>query len=122
MNKVVFLDTSVLCNVLRVPGKCQNHETVVAELRTRIDEEETLVLPTATIIETGNHIAQLLDGAVRRERAERLADFLAATRRRAGAVEAARGVVERRLPPRRVRRRSRLSAAPRDGDAEGRNR
>lgn len=30
---VSFVDTSVLCDLLKVPGKCQRHEQVRAELQ-----------------------------------------------------------------------------------------
>lgn len=79
MPKVVFLDTSILCEVLRVPGKSQDHQAVTDELRSRVDRDESLVLPTASIIETGNHIAQLADGNSRRDRADALVKLLEAT-------------------------------------------
>ncbi|MBO0767659.1 MAG: hypothetical protein J2O48_03150 [Solirubrobacterales bacterium] len=79
MSKVVFVDTSILCEVLRVPGKSQQHQAVTDELRARVTRGETLVLPTASIIETGNHIAQLEHGDSRRERAHALTTFLRAT-------------------------------------------
>lgn len=64
--KILVIDTSILCCWLQVPGKetCGTKENVwdykrVSDL---LAEEErqgaTFVLPLATIIETGNHIAQ----------------------------------------------------------------
>lgn len=38
-----------------------------------------MILPTAAIIETGNHIAHVVDGGLRRTLAEGLARLLAAT-------------------------------------------
>lgn len=76
---VTFIDTSVLLEVLRVPGKSQRPDEVASELRERVETEETLVLPTAAIIETGNHIAQLADGGIRRTLGDKLAQILHAT-------------------------------------------
>ncbi|MDQ3632137.1 MAG: hypothetical protein M3417_12875 [Actinomycetota bacterium] len=63
---MVFVDTSVLVEILAVPGKCQRSEEIREELRDRVRAGESLLLPTAAIIETGNHIAQLRDGTQRR--------------------------------------------------------
>lgn len=76
---VTFLDTSVLVEVLSVPGKSQRHDEVAAELRARVGDGESLILPTATIVETGNHIAQVGEGAARRSAAERFTAVLQAT-------------------------------------------
>ncbi|GAA3136224.1 hypothetical protein [Streptosporangium carneum] len=72
--RVEFVDTSVLCNILDVPGKNQDRKSVLREL----DEKKgcDLVLPVTTVIETGNHIAQLPDGRVRRDHADRLRALL----------------------------------------------
>ncbi|HST41107.1 MAG TPA: hypothetical protein VLK58_16450 [Conexibacter sp.] len=77
--EVVFLDTSVLVEVLRVPGKHQQPDAVAAELRERVGSGASLILPTAAIIETGNHIAQVASGAERRTVAERFQTLLRAT-------------------------------------------
>lgn len=76
---VTFVDTSVLVEVLRVPGKHQRATETIAELRTRTDAGESMILPAAAIIETGNHIAQLADGGERRSTAERFSKVLQAT-------------------------------------------
>lgn len=65
MRKVLVIDTSVLCVWLKVPGKetCgSSHALITYEMVSKkIDEEKklgtTFILPLATIIETGNHIA-----------------------------------------------------------------
>ena len=62
---VRIVDTSVLCNILRVPTKDQHHPRAVVEFREALEREETLLLPVAVIYETGNHIAQNGDGRVR---------------------------------------------------------
>jgi hypothetical protein len=77
--KVVFVDTSVLVEVLRIPGKSQRPEAVQKELRERTAAGESIVLPTAAIIETGNHIAQLENGTERRTHAEGFAKVLEST-------------------------------------------
>lgn len=64
--RVLVIDTSLLCVWLKVPGKESCGEVgdewdfarVDEEIRGAIADGFTLVLPLATIIETGNHIAQ----------------------------------------------------------------
>ena len=64
-NKVLIFDTSVLCVWLRVPGKetCgpENNRVTFEYVNRKIETEKnqgtTFVLPIASIIETGNHIA-----------------------------------------------------------------
>jgi hypothetical protein len=58
----VFVDTSVLCELVAVPGKSQRSEEVRAELRQRASAGEQFVLPVTAVIETGNHIAQARTG------------------------------------------------------------
>ena len=66
MKKVLILDTSILCVWLRVPGKVtcgpDNDRWTYNRVKEKIDSEiksgTTLILPLASIIETGNHIAQ----------------------------------------------------------------
>ena len=63
--KVLIFDTSVLCIWLRVPGKetCGpednrlNYDVVNAKIEEEKKQGTTFVLPIASIIETGNHIA-----------------------------------------------------------------
>ena len=68
---VCILDTSVFCNILEVPDKCQHQGAVIKELEAKIKASESILLPLAAIVETGNHIAQRGDGRVRRQCAER---------------------------------------------------
>ncbi len=77
MQRVVFLDTSVLLNVLDVPDKNGEKEAILPRFRELAKSGTALmVIPMAAVIEVGNHIAQLENGAVRRQRMERFADFL----------------------------------------------
>lgn len=66
MSEIVLLDTSVLLNVLNVPGFNESREAVIAELERLIEGAAHLFIPMAAVFETGNHIAQLSDGRVRR--------------------------------------------------------
>jgi hypothetical protein len=73
---VWFADTSVFTNLLDVPGRAQRREQVLREQRDRETQRCGLVLPVATVIETGNHIAQLANGSERRAAAQRFGDIL----------------------------------------------
>lgn len=68
---ICIVDTSVFCNILDVPNRNQDHESVLAELTERVESDDTLLLPLATIYETGNHIAQNGNGAERRSTARK---------------------------------------------------
>ncbi|MCB0141885.1 MAG: hypothetical protein KDE50_18420 [Caldilineaceae bacterium] len=70
MSSICIIDTSVFCNILKVPKKSQWHEKTIAQFRRYNDDSYTFLLPMATIYETGNHIAQNGDGQVRRKTAE----------------------------------------------------
>ncbi|MDD2744100.1 MAG: hypothetical protein PHV02_17690 [Rhodocyclaceae bacterium] len=80
--RVLILDTSVLCCWLRVPGKEEtgpvddrwDHARIDALLQKERELNSTFVLPVATLIETGNHIAQA--ASLRFERAQDLARCL----------------------------------------------
>ncbi len=71
---VVFLDTSVLCNLLAVPGCAQDHDGVRSEFEQRVASGARFVLPITTLIETGNHIAKTAGN--RRAAAERFARMI----------------------------------------------
>lgn len=68
--KVLIIDTSILCVWLKVPGKetCGTKkmpitfEDVNAKIETEAKSGTTFVLPIASIIETGNHIAHIKKG------------------------------------------------------------
>ncbi|MET9291583.1 hypothetical protein [Streptomyces sp. NPDC003077] len=63
--------------MLEVPGKCQDREKVLQELRRKREVRDCdLLLPVTAVIETGNHIAQLADGYQRRTSAEKFAAVL----------------------------------------------
>ena len=77
MKDVVFLDSSILLNVLDVPGKNSDRDEVSASFRQRVDAGSLLVIPVAAVVEVGNHIAQL-PGSQRRALSSRFAGFLKA--------------------------------------------
>ncbi|WP_113700207.1 hypothetical protein [Nonomuraea lactucae] len=73
--KVEFVDTSVLCNLLDIPGKNQDRDAVTRQL-TEDKRGCRLILPVTAVIEAGNHIAQLPDGRLRRDYAGKLSELL----------------------------------------------
>lgn len=66
MRKVVIIDTSILCVFLQLPtftscggGDDQwDYNRIAQKINQETETGSTLVLPLATIIETGNHISQ----------------------------------------------------------------
>ena len=74
MSAICLIDTSVFVEILNVPQMANRHDQVLEKLRAKIDYDESLFLPMATILETGNHIARYGDGRQRRACAERFAE------------------------------------------------
>lgn len=82
MKKVLIIDTSILCVWLKVPGMdtCGpdknrwDRERVGTKISEETAAKTTFVLPLATLIETGNHIAQAAHS--RWERANELAEII----------------------------------------------
>ncbi len=68
---IALVDTSIFCNILDVPQKNQDRAIVFTQLEEYIRGGMTLLLPVATILETGKHIAHLRDGRLRRALAKR---------------------------------------------------
>ena len=64
---ICLLDTSVFVEFLNVPNMNAQHAAIHNELKQKIQDGESLFLPMATILETGNHIAQNGDGKQRRK-------------------------------------------------------
>ncbi|SFU46820.1 hypothetical protein [Alicyclobacillus macrosporangiidus] len=71
---VRYVDTSIVLNMLNVPGRNQDRDHVLRELAE--SQGDTFILPLSSIIETGNHIAHLADGFQRRQAAERFTELL----------------------------------------------
>jgi len=66
MGAICLIDTSIFLEVLNVPQKANQNKSIKKLLKEKIEEGETLFLPMATILETGNHIAQNGNGDQRR--------------------------------------------------------
>lgn len=72
MSKLIaIVDTTIFCNVLGIPGRNQDRLTVIGEFETLININATLLLPMPVIFETGNFVAQIADGRVRRDYGEK---------------------------------------------------
>lgn len=77
MNKAyILIDTSVMLEILNVPGKAQKHDTVMDEFKNKVDADCSFFIPLATILETGNHIAQNGDGRQRLECAKKFVELI----------------------------------------------
>lgn len=74
MSDIVLLDTSVYLNVLDVPGFNQDRDNILDDFAVRVKRGDYFLLPTATIWETGDHIADLTDGRLRRQFAQSLVE------------------------------------------------
>lgn len=73
MGAICLIDTSIFLEILNVPHKASQSELIFQELKEKIEARESLFLPMATILETGNHIAKAkkVDGNQRRICAEK---------------------------------------------------
>lgn len=69
---VRFIDTTILCNLIPVPGRDSDRAEVLAELQTFVSARDVLILPVTAVIEAGNFIAQVDDGRLRRSAATSL--------------------------------------------------
>lgn len=76
---VRFIDTSIMLNLLEVPGRCAEKEQVKREWAEVLQAKETLIMPIATIIETGNHIAHIADGRARHTVTAKFQEYLEKT-------------------------------------------
>ncbi|MCD8021777.1 MAG: hypothetical protein LUF30_01905, partial [Lachnospiraceae bacterium] len=77
---VHFIDTSVFAVLLQIPGfNEERREELFKELKRITADREVLILPFATIIESGNHIAHIAEGHQRRETARRFVDCIEKT-------------------------------------------
>ena len=76
MGSVRIVDTSVLCNLLRIPSMDQEGDRAATEFRQALQQRDVLLLPIAVIYETGNHIAQNGDGRQRRKLARAFVELV----------------------------------------------
>jgi len=68
---ICIIDTCVFLNLLNVLNRNEDKEKVIEDYKIFVEQGATFILPMATIIETGNHIAQNGDGGTRRKTAQR---------------------------------------------------
>jgi predicted nucleic acid-binding protein len=71
MKAICLVDTSIFVEIINVPLRAKRHEEIIDGLTEKLKDKETLFLPMATILETGNHISRYGDGSARRKCAER---------------------------------------------------
>ena len=71
MSSIVIVDTSVLLNIMDVPDRNQHKDEVLDRLGVLIEAGDHLFIPMAAIVEVGNHIAHVKNGALRRAAATR---------------------------------------------------
>ena len=71
MSDIVIVDSSILLNVLDVPGFNQDREDVLELFGLLVEAGDHLLLPVAAMLEAGDHVADLSDGRERRRCAER---------------------------------------------------
>jgi hypothetical protein len=71
MSSICLIDTSIFLNFLNVPNCNQSREKVLQDFKDYAAAGCTFLLPMATILETGNHIAQNGDGNIRRTTAQK---------------------------------------------------
>lgn len=74
MPPIVIVDTSVLLNVLAIPGFSQDRDAVLDRFGELVDAGASILLPLGAVFETGNHIADVPDGRQRRRYATAFAD------------------------------------------------
>lgn len=72
---VCIIDTSIVVELLGLPGFSDHHEMHLATFAERAMAKETFLLPLPVLFETGNHVAQIPDGRLRREWADRFVTF-----------------------------------------------
>ena len=71
MSAIVIVDSSVLLNIFDVPGRNQRRKEVHNGLAKLIENGDHLFIPMAAIVEVGNLIAHVKNGAQRRAAADR---------------------------------------------------
>ncbi len=73
---ICIVDTSILDELLNVPGKANHHVETLKDYEAKQKGREQFLVPVAVMIETGNHIAHASEGDVRRSRAEAFVEFV----------------------------------------------
>ena len=70
MSSICLVDTSIFLNILNVPNRNNERNEILKQFQEYIELGCSFIIPMATVIETGNHIAQNGDGNTRREVAQ----------------------------------------------------
>lgn len=75
---VVFIDTTVFLNIINLDGRNDHRDQVMKTLKEYLASSNSyaLILPLATIIEAGNHIAHGSNGEYRRRAAKIFCDCI----------------------------------------------
>lgn len=76
MSNVHFVDTSVLVELLNVPNMNERHAQAEEEYNDLAARGDVFVLPVAVLVETGNHIAHISNGTMRRQIAKRFSALI----------------------------------------------
>ena len=76
MSHIYLIDTSIFLNILDVPNRNELKDELLDEFTNMVLAGHKFILPMATIIETGNQIAQNGNGWQRRETAQVFVDRL----------------------------------------------
>lgn len=76
MSMVHFIDTSVFVELLNVPGMNERYAEIRQDYELLAQNGDTFVLPVAVLVETGNHIAHIPDGTLRRRVALKFVDLV----------------------------------------------
>ncbi len=74
MSSICLIDTSIFLEFLNIPNYNQNRDAILQKFLEYSQLGCTFLLPMATILETGNHIAQNGNGRIRRKTAERFVE------------------------------------------------
>lgn len=77
--RVELLDTSIVVEILAIPGKSTRHDEISAEFDMRQQAGVELHLPVAAIIEAGNHVDRIANGHDRRRAAQGFSTLITAT-------------------------------------------
>lgn len=76
MSIIHLIDTTVFLNILDVPNRNSRKDELIEQYETMIMAGHQFIMPIATIIETGNHIAQNGHGGKRRKTAQLFIEML----------------------------------------------
>ena len=74
MPRIVTIETTVMLNILGIPGFDQNRVAALDRLEKLLEQRTNLLLSLSAVFETGNHITELANGQQRRKYADVLWD------------------------------------------------